>query len=75
MNVLYSLIKEELTGLLVRFFPDIFSKEALLKGNGLDSLETVALSGMCMEKKGLPYLQRALTVNEYNEDDRKILTK
>eukprot|EP00957_Ditylum_brightwellii_P083087 6316039-Ditylum_brightwellii.AAC.1 len=71
MHVMYSPIEEELTELLLRFFPDILSQEVLLEGYGLDSLGERALSGMCMERKGLPYLQRALRVNRYNNNDSK----
>eukprot|EP00957_Ditylum_brightwellii_P140898 10733314-Ditylum_brightwellii.AAC.1 len=69
MHVIYFPIKEELTELLLRLFPNLLSKEVLLKGYDLDSLGIGALSGMCREKEGLPCLQRALRVNRYNKDD------
>eukprot|EP00957_Ditylum_brightwellii_P128476 9799186-Ditylum_brightwellii.AAC.1 len=75
MHMIYSPIKKELAKLLLRFFPDILSKEVLLKGYGLHLLGTSALSGMCMEKKGLPYLQRALRVNVYKNDGSKYWKK
>eukprot|EP00957_Ditylum_brightwellii_P141424 10775046-Ditylum_brightwellii.AAC.1 len=36
---------------------------------------TRAFSGMCMERKGLPYLQRVLRVNKYNDNDSKYWKK
>eukprot|EP00957_Ditylum_brightwellii_P204895 15341268-Ditylum_brightwellii.AAC.1 len=69
MNLMYSPFEEELTELLLRFFSDLSSKEVLMKGCGFDSLEKGSLSGMCMEKKCLPHLQRALRVNRHNEND------
>jgi hypothetical protein len=56
MHVLYFPIEEELTELLLRFFPDILSKEVLLEGYGLDSYGKKSFSVMCMERRGLPYL-------------------
>eukprot|EP00957_Ditylum_brightwellii_P013750 1036517-Ditylum_brightwellii.AAC.1 len=37
MHVLYSPIEEELTELLLIFFPDILNKDILPEGHGLDS--------------------------------------
>eukprot|EP00957_Ditylum_brightwellii_P096964 7384752-Ditylum_brightwellii.AAC.1 len=71
MNVMYVPIEEELTELLMRFFPDILSQEVLLEGYDLDSLGKRAFSGMYIERNGLLYLQRALRVNRYNNNDSK----
>eukprot|EP00957_Ditylum_brightwellii_P161408 12289863-Ditylum_brightwellii.AAC.1 len=45
MHVLYSPIEEELTESLLRFFPDILSKEVLLEGYGLDSFRKKPFQG------------------------------
>eukprot|EP00957_Ditylum_brightwellii_P008688 659432-Ditylum_brightwellii.AAC.1 len=71
MHVMHSPIEEELTELLLRVFSNILSQEVLLEGYGLDSLGKRAFSEMCMNIKGLLYLQRALRVNRYNNNDSK----
>jgi hypothetical protein len=78
MDVLYTPIEEELTKVLVEYFPDLFSQEEILEGYNLGDVGKCTIAGMCMEKNGLPYLQRALRVNGYKNDDslrRKELAK
>eukprot|EP00957_Ditylum_brightwellii_P207365 15352657-Ditylum_brightwellii.AAC.1 len=71
MHFLYFPSEEELTELLLIFFPDILSKEVLLEGYGLDSYGGKPFSGMSMKRKDLLYLHRALKVNGCITNDSK----
>eukprot|EP00957_Ditylum_brightwellii_P127743 9741763-Ditylum_brightwellii.AAC.1 len=51
MDVLYSPIEEELTEVLVKYFPDLFSQEEILQGYDLGDVGKSAIAGMHMEKE------------------------